>query len=474
MDEEGKQGKLKDKILKKNGRRKKKKFTLKQKLNFILPSLLGILLLMTPFQLNGESTVMVSVIADAIEKFIDSIIPMQYIIIVVIIISFSLSVTYKFFKPKFIENSPLLLEVAEVSNFWLVVRGVGLVLSILVAFGEQWGLPQLIWGPDTGGLILFDLIKGLFVIFLVAAFILPLLTEFGLLEFMGVYLTPFMRPIFNLPGRSAVNAVASWVGDGTIGVALTSGQYKDGYYTAREAASIATSFSAVSITFCLVVVKNIDMMEKFGVFYLTSIVIGIICALIVPRIPPLSKKPDDYFEDNPQEMDEDIPSNFTKLEWAYQSAIDQARKSGDIRQYLKSGCETVLSLWLGVIPTIMAIGTIVLIISNSTPLFDWLGLPFKPILELLQVPMADAASSTMVVGFADMVVPSIMAAEIANPMTKFIIAQLSIVQLIYMSETGAVILGSELPVTFLDLFIIFIERTLIALPIIVLLAHLLF
>ena len=80
----------------------------------------------------------------------------------------------------------------------------------------------------------------------------------------------------------------------------------------------------------------------------------------------------------------------------------------------------------------------------------------------------------MIVGFADMVVPSILAASIQSPMTRFIVAAVSVTQLLYMSETGAVILGSKLPVNVADLFFIFLERTIITLPIIVGLAHLFF
>lgn len=145
-----------------------------------------------------------------------------------------------------------------------------------------------------------------------------------------------------------------------------------------------------------------------------------------------------------------------------------------MKTFVNNASKTVLSLWFGVMPTIMTVGTIALIISVSTPIFKILGTPFLPFLELLGIPEADIASQTMIVGFSDMVVPSIMAAEIHSEMTRFIVATVSIVQLIYMSETGAVILGSKIPINILELFIIFIERTIISLPIIVLMAHLFF
>lgn len=59
-------------------------------------------------------------------------------------------------------------------------------------------------------------------------------------------------------------------------------------------------------------------------------------------------------------------------------------------------------------------------------------------------------------------------------MTRFIIACLSVTQLIYMSEVGGLLLGSKIPVTFVDLVLIFIVRTLITLPVIVLCAHFIF
>ena len=128
----------------------------------------------------------------------------------------------------------------------------------------------------------------------------------------------------------------------------------------------------------------------------------------------------------------------------------------------------------GVLPVIMAIGTIGLMVSEYTPVFHYLGMPFLPLLELLQIPDAVAASETMVVGFTDMFVPSILVASVESDMTRFVIAALSLTQLIYLSEVGALLLGSKIPVTLLELFIIFILRTLVTLPVIAGIAHWIF
>lgn len=54
------------------------------------------------------------------------------------------------------------------------------------------------------------------------------------------------------------------------------------------------------------------------------------------------------------------------------------------------------------------------------------------------------------------------------------VAATSVTQLIYMSEIGSIIMGSKIPVSLKDLFIIFVERTIVTLPVIALFAHLIF
>lgn len=81
----------------------------------------------------------------------------------------------------------------------------------------------------------------------------------------------------------------------------------------------------------------------------------------------------------------------------------------------------------------------------------------------------------MIVGFTDMFTPSIIAAEgVKSEMTRFIIAVVSVTQLIYLSEVGGLILGSKLPVKLWELFVIFLERTIISLVIVSPIAHMIF
>jgi nucleoside recognition membrane protein YjiH len=213
----------------------------------------------------------------------------------------------------------------------------------------------------------------------------------------------------------------------------------------------------------------------FAPFYLTVCVAGLAAAIIVPRLPPLSGFKD-YFVDGSsrQQDDEVIPAEYTTTGWAYNLAIQQAGRASHPKQLLKQGLHNVLDMLLGVLPVIMAVGTVALVVAEYTPIFSILGKPFIPVLELLQLPEAAKASETLVVGFADMFIPSILAASIEADITRFVIAAVSVTQLIYLSEVGALILGSQLPVKLWQLFAIFLIRTIVTLPIIAAMAHLFF
>jgi nucleoside recognition membrane protein YjiH len=79
----------------------------------------------------------------------------------------------------------------------------------------------------------------------------------------------------------------------------------------------------------------------------------------------------------------------------------------------------------------------------------------------------------MVVGFADMILPAVLGSNIESEFTRFIIAGISVTQVIYMSEIGALILRSKINTTIWHLAGIFLVRTVLAIPLFVLMGHLL-
>jgi len=444
-------------------------YRLTDHIKFIIPSLIGIFLFMTPIKFGGNYTIPIAICSN----WLGGLLKKQLSLIMLIILVLTALLTLIFFiagRDRF-KRTPFFQNLFGVNFFWTVTRILAAVFAVMTYFKIG---PEAVWNEETGQVLLGDLLHTLFTVFLFAGVALPLLMNFGLMEMFGTLMTKIMRPVFKLPGRSSIDCLASWIGDGTIGVLLTSRQYEDGFYTKREAAIIGTTFSVVSITFTLVVIEKVGLGHMFVPFYLTVLAAGVVAALIMPRIPPLSSKANTYVDGSEELLDESVPEGKHIIKHGYHNALDRSKQETSPYQFLKSGGENVLDMWMGVSSVVMAFGTIALIIANYTPIFQWIGVPFIPILELLHIPEAAHASQTIMIGFADMFLPSVLGASIHSELTRFVIAALSVTQLIYMSEVGGLLLGSKIPVNFKDLFVIFLLRTIITLLVIVGIAHLLF
>lgn len=435
---------------------------------FLFPSLVGIFLFVTPISQDGNLTIPVAVIANWLVTKMSGF--SIWVVWTLISVSSVITILHKIFHFSFLKRNTKLDALFGVRGFWFAVRMIGFVLINLIFFGIG---PEFLIGGATGGFVTNDLLPLLICVFFLGGMLLSLLVNYGLLDFLGAMLIRVMRPVFKLPGRSALNCVASWLGDGSLGVMMTSKQYEEGFYTKREATVVATTFSAVSITFCLVVISQVGLSHMFLPFYLVVTFAGIVAAVIVPRIPPLSKIPDTYYTESGNR--EEIPAGMRASQYGLRLALEKAENSPGVKAFFKEGIENVMEMLFGTIPVILAMGTAALVIAEYTPVFQYLGMPFIPMYNLLQIPEAEAASQTVIVGFADMFLPSVMAAElIESELTRFVVAGVSVTQLLYMSEIGCIILGSKVPVPIWKLFVIFLERTVVTLPVIALFAHLLF
>jgi len=445
-----------------------KKFSLSTWLLFLFPSIAGVILFMIPLPIDGGFQIPIAWLAGLLSGVLEPVV--QWLALITLSIAAIGSIIFMF-SPKedtFINN------LFKVTPFWTVTRIVGAVFAVMIIW--QLG-PEAIWSENTGGMLLSPtgLVSFLFTIFLFAGLLLPLLLNFGLLEFFGTMMVKIMRPLFKLPGRSAVDALTSWVGDGTIGVLLTSRQYEEGYYTKKEAAIIGSTFSVVSITFCIVVLDQVGLGNYFIPYYLTVLLCGVVLAFIMPRIYPLAGKEDTHIDGRPLDLEaEKYPENYNAVTHGLENALNMAKKNRSIGKFFSDGIKNVVDMYIGVAPVVLAFGTIALMLAEYTSVFKILGTPFEPLLMLFGIPEAAAAAQTMVVGFADMFLPSILGASIESEMTRFFIATMSVTQLIYMSEVGGLLLGSKIPVNFKDLLVIFLLRTLISFPIIAVVAHILF
>ncbi len=437
---------------------------------FLIPSIIGLFCFLAPI-VDGQSiSIPIAILSKIILSFFNGYLGLC--VVAILSLCFGFSALGCWFKPRFIVNHAWLSTLFCTSTIHVLLRGVGFLIALAVFTGVG---PDFIRAENTGSLVLNQLLPPILINVFLAGVLLPLLLNFGLLEFVGALMTKIMRPLFRLPGRSAIDCLTSWVGDCSVGLLLTVKQYEAGYYSQKEAAIIGTTFSAASITFCFLVISQVQLEHMFGFFYLTTLLASFVAAIIVPRLPPLCWKKDIYVNGSRKPIHvESQQAGVSVFEQGLTLAMQRADAQPAFTSILKQGVQNAISMLVHVVPVVMVVGVCGLVIAEYTPILHLLGKPFVPVLESLGVPYAQQASSTILVGFADMFIPSTLAATIPSEMTRFVIAVLSVSQLVFLSEIGAILLGSQLPVYFWDLLLIFLLRTLITLPIIVGCAHLIF
>ncbi|MBU3145121.1 YjiH family protein [Clostridium sp. CF012] len=451
----------------------KPSFSTKQILIFAIPSIIGLLLFVIPFPWGGGNlTIGVGYFAAKFSEAYGKGLPefMVYVVIASAIIT-SLSTVVK---PKFISNNKFLKELFIVTPLTLAIRIVAAIFAYAVLHSVTVIGLDKISNKNTGGVVVNDLFPVLATWFFFSGFFLPLLMEFGSMDYFGTLIRKFMRPLFKTPGRSAIDAIASWIGSGPVGVVITDKQYKGGYYTSKEASIIAVCFSLVSLPFAVFIASFLKLSVSFVAFYGTISIASLAAALVLPRIYPLNKKSDNYFKGVDVEINEEVPAGRGVHDWALERGIKRAELAPGFIGLITSGLKTVADVYFSLMPIVMLLGTVSLVVAEYTPLFSTISIPLIPLFELMKIPDASLAASATIVGFVDMFLPAIFVKGSQFEITRFIVGALSFTQLIYLTETGAIILRSKIPLNFKDLAIIFLERTLITLPIIVLIAHVIY
>ena len=422
-------------------------------IKFLFYSILGIIAFLAPVTIGGESSILMGHIKSiVIDGYSESI---KYLIVFVSLITITGTVIGKI-KKQF--KNPVLQELFICGPINGAVRIGGSIFFLMVHFSVG---PKAVLDPNTGGMMAGDLLPSLMVTFCVGVILMPLLTSFGLVEFVGVLIAPFMRKVFKVPGYAAVDAIASFLGDGTIGIVVTDQQYQKGYYTQREAVIIATSFSIVGISFAAVVADFLKFSSIFIIFYSTIAISTVVAGVIIARLP-LKKFKDEYYVQGKVE-EKDIIS----FSLALRKAAAVAEKAKELEIMIDS-VKKVAVLYITFIPVIMFMGTTGLIVAEYTNIFSIISMPLIPFLQLLgfSKEVAESMAPSMIVGFSDMYLPSLLIESVKSDMARFVIGTLSFAQLIFLSETGMILVASKIGFTFWDALKFFVLRTIITFPVI--------
>ncbi|CEI81035.1 MULTISPECIES: YjiH family protein [Oceanobacillus] len=405
---------------------------------FSIYSLIGGFMFFIPITINGNASIMLDHMVTFIRNTFPAFVP-YYLLIVI-----ALGAVYPFIRGTWNKGN-----VNTVLSFFKLL---GLVAALMIVFNIG---PAWLFNPDMGPFIFNSLVTPVGILVPIGAVFLALIVSYGLLEFIGVLMQRIMRPVWKTPGRSAIDAVASFVGSYSIGLLITNRVFKEGKYSVKEASIIATGFSTVSVTFMVVVANTLDLMGIWNLYFWSTLVITFLVTAITVRLWPLNKMSNEYYDGAKPQYEEIITENRIKVAW--EQAMKVADNAPSLFENIKMNLKDGMVMTMAILPSIMSIGLLGLVLAEYTPIFDIVGYIFYPFTWLVQLPEPLLAAKAVSMGIVEMFLPALMVTE-AVLITKYVIAVVCISSIIFFSAVVPVILSTDIPISIPKLIVIWFER----------------
>ncbi|MCE9663923.1 YjiH family protein [Halomonas sp. M5N1S17] len=408
-------------------------------MKLVIPSGIGILFFFVPIEISGRSTILLDHLVRYCIGLLGDWAPWYALAVI------TAGALYPFITGSWRHSTTnlvfTLLKVAGVVFMVMAMSGVG---------------PALLHEADKLPFLLDKLVVPVSLIVPIGAIFLALLTTYGLLELVGVICQPLMRPLWKTPGRSAIDAVASFVGSYSIGLLITNRVYTSGMYSNREAAIIATGFSTASVTFMIVVANTLDIMHVWLHYFWLTLLITFLITAITARIPPISRMSTDVA--NPEPM---VPRG-ERLSSALRAGLEAAERAPSLQRNVFNNGREGLLMAMSILPSIMSVGLIGLLVANYTPVFDWLGYALYPFVLPWGLDDGLMLAQATASGLAELFLPALQMTE-ASFVARFATAIVSISSILFFSASIPCILSTNIPISIPQLLAIWFIRTAIGL-----------
>ena len=343
-----------------------------------------------------------------------------------------------------------------------------IVLNFYFGFGQDMAILSWLFGPiETLGnvsIATFVLDKILVTICIsipCASLVLPFLCDYGLVDFVGVFVRLIMRPVFKLPGRAAIIMVTAFLGNFSAGHIAVNEQYKTGKMTERESVCIDTSLSTVSVGFLMALATNTGLIAAglWNTYFWVAFLITLLVALVGMRLPPLRGIPDNYYEGATPNPEKIIKSGLFK------AAMTEALDIAEAQDHPGKRIGVVMQETLNVLGTVAAgtsfWGTFGVVLYIFTPIIQILGYIFWPLYKLLGFSGQEltVACTGSMISLVEVTVPALLVAAGEWSMRlRFMLAVLPVTSIIFLASFVPCCMGTEVPVKFWHLMVIWLER----------------
>lgn len=434
-------------------------------LKFVLFSLFGIWLFFVPMDAKGQAPIVI-LVGYCVKTLGNAGLYLPTISSIVLFGTYVLSK---------VTNNPTLKKMHESdSPFYGFLFFLAAIFPIMVLAGV--GPEQLL--NEKVAPVALKLSRTVMMTTFLAGWLVIFLMKSGIVDFIGILIEPIMRPLFKLPGEAAVNALTAFVSAPAVGVYFTNKLYEDNVYTQKEAIAVITNFSVCSIGFFGVLVGVGEVPHLYSKVVLTTLLLTFVMGMFVIRVPLISLKKNIY-KNGEMQTPELLEQRRVELNKGsrFERAMNVAiAKSGELTvDAFKANLIGAAMFTQKIVAFVISVATLTLWLVTFTNVFNYIGFVMEPYLNLFGIANAAALAPSTLIGITDMTLPvTLLVGKGLPEASVFFIIVLSALQVIFFTGSATAMLEMDVPLNMGELVVLFIMRTLIAIPLVALVVKFLF
>lgn len=263
---------------------------------------------------------------------------------------------------------------------WLEPIIVLLILGALFGYlGHQMGLSAMVNTLfNTAHQLLLNTVLFIMGITVLSGALSQLLSEFGVIRLLEVLLSPLMKPIFRLPGRTALAALMTFFSDNPAVISLAKDkQFRQGFtpWQLISLTNFGTAFGMGLIVVTFMATLQIDSGENTLKAAMIGLLGAVIGSVVSTRFMQYMIKP--IVGDERLEEPTAVPTNEPESNQTQSPTVEHQPAWLRVLNSLLDGGKAGVELGMAVIPGVLIISTFVMLLTFGPSEQGYTGAAFE-------------------------------------------------------------------------------------------------
>lgn len=209
----------------------------------------------------------------------------------------------------------------------------------------------------------------------------------------------------------------------------------------------------------IIVAKTLDLLPVWNIYFWATVFVTFLVTAITARIYPISKKAEEYYEGVEGDIEKEITDNKFKV--AFNEAMETCSKADGIIKGTLINLKDGINLAFNIAPSLMAVGTLGIVIANHTPIFSMLAYILYPFTYISGYEEPFLVAKALSLGIAEMFLPAVLVTKLSFEV-RMLVAITCVSEVLFFSASIPCMMATDIPISFKDYLVIWFERVVLS------------